>query len=243
MRIRGSSVQFVKASGLALCILLQGSGCWWQQQSYTTLMKDGFLNFEKRAERDRLLGVVFHPPGEFSMWIRPPNPTSIVETPEQFLAWFQGSDAGGPLIEVILMGSRGAETLAEFQTNAYTALKAAQKFPPQDPEKVQEPQTFTSMHDNSVMTFDLYQGAGQRQIPAAGGAAANPIAYQWLVYFGEEQAQKIMVCFIIPDSKYSDFQKALTTCMESLALAGKVQIAQQGGGGGAPAGGGGGANF
>jgi len=199
-------------------------------------MKDGFANFERRAERERLLGEAFQPVGEFQMWIRPPNPTTRVAIPEalldQFVTWFQGSDPGGPLIEVIIKGSGGSESIAEFQTAAYAALKAAEKFPLQDPEKVPDPQSFTSMHDNRAMTFDLYQGTGKRQTQ---GAAA-PVDYQWLIYFGEEQTQKIMVCFVIPDSKYSDFQKALTTCMESLALAGKVALALQGGGG-APAGG------
>jgi hypothetical protein len=199
-------------------------------------MKDGFANFERRAERERLLGLAFDAAGDFSVWFRPPNPTSLVATPEQFLALFQGSDPNGPIIEVILMGSGGAESLAEFQANALNALKATQKYPAQDPDKIQEPQSFTSMHDNSVLTFDLYQSAGKRQIQAAGAAAASPLDYQWLIYFGEEQPQKIMVCFIIPDSKYSEFQKALTTCMESLALGSKVPAARQGGGA-APAGG------
>lgn len=247
MRIHSSSVRFLRALGLAVCILFLGTGCWWQRDAYTKRMVNEFANFEKRAELDRLLGVEFPAAGEFSMWIRPPKPTSLVQTPEQFLALFQGSDLGGPLIEVIIMGSAGVESLGDFQQNAFNALKGAQKFPQQDPERIKDPQSFTSMHDRSAMSFDLYQGAGKRQIQAAGGAAANPIDYQWLIYFGEEQTQKIMVCFIIPDSKYIEFQNALTKCMESLALSGKVAIAQQGGGAPAaepPAGGGAGAaNF
>lgn len=240
MLIRERSVRFLRAFGLAVCILFLGSGCWWQQESYTKRMKDGFATFEKRAERERLLGVAFQPAGDFSMWIRPPNPTIKVATPDQFfdqfIVWFQGSDPGGPLIEVILKGSAGAESLAEFQQNAFTALKAAQKFPAQDPDRIPDPQSFTSMHDNSVMSFELHQGTGKRQVAAAGGAAGNPIDYQWLIYLGEDQAQKVMVCFIIPDTKYIEFQKALTTCMESFAFAGRVPLAQQSGGGAAPAG-------
>jgi hypothetical protein len=224
-------VRRVRVPGLALCILCVGSGCWWQKDSYTKVMEAGFKDFEKRAERERLLGQFFQPAGEFSMWIRPPNPTTLVATPEQFadqfIAWFQGGDPGGPLIEVLLKGSGGAESMAEFQTAAFNSLKAAQKFPPQDPEKTQEPQTITSMHDNTTMTFDLYHGAGK--------SAGTNVDCQWLLYFGEEQSQKIMVCFIIPDAKYvpgGDFLKAMTMSLESLALASKVAIAQQGGGGG-----------
>jgi hypothetical protein len=200
-------------------------------------MRDGFASFEKRAERERVLGVAFDP-AEFTMWFRPPKPTLQVQTPEPFLSLFQGSDAGGPLVEVVLMGSTGAESLAEFQQNAFTALKAALKFPDQDPDRIPDPQSFTSMHDNSVMTFELHQGAGKRQIQPAGGGAANALDYQWLIYFGEEQTQKLMVCFIIPDSKYIEFQKALPPSMESIAFASKVPIARQSGGGAAGSAGG-----
>ena len=171
MLIREKSVRTLRVLGLAVCILFLGSGCWWQKESYSNRMKDGFANFEKRAERERLLGVYFQPAGDFSMWIRPPNPTSIVATPdkfaEQFIVWFQGSDPGGPLIEVILKGSAGAESLAEFQQTAFKSLRDAAKFPPQEPDRIPDPQSFSSMHDNSPMTFELYQGAGKRQIAAA----------------------------------------------------------------------------
>ena len=94
------------------------------------------------------------------------------------------------------------------------------------------------MHDNSVMNFDLYQGVGQRQIPAAGGAPGKPVEYQWLIFVGEEQTQKIMVCFIVPTDKYVEFFRGpLTKCLESLALGGKVANAAQTGGGAAPPGG------
>ena len=236
MIIRERSVRFLRAYGLAVFILFLGPGCWWQKESYTVRMKDGFANFEKRAERERMLGLAFQPAGDFPMWIRPPNPTILVATPDQFadqfIAWFQGSDPGAPVIEVILKGSAGAESLTDFQQNAYNALKAAQKFPAQDPERI-DPQSFASMHDNSVMAFEQYQAGGKRQVQGA----ASTVDYQWFIFFGEEQTQKIMVCFIVPESKYVEFYRGpLTKCMESLAMGAKVPLAVQTGGG-APAGG------
>ena len=241
MLIRDRFARILRATGLAACILFFGPGCWWQKDSYSSRMRDGFENFEKRAAREAMLGEAFQPAGDFPMWIRPPKPTSLVATPDQFadqfIAWFQGADAGGPLIEVILKGSAGAETLAEFQQGAFNALRAASKFPPQDPERSQEPPEITSMHDNAKMPFDLYQGVGQRQVPGAGGAAGKAAEYQWLIFVGEEQTQKILICFIVPTEKYVEFYRGpLTRCLESLALGGKVATASQTGGG-APAGG------
>ena len=244
MSIGRSSARLSRASGVALCLLFLGSGCWWQKDAYTKAMTDGVKSFEKRAQRERLLGPSFDPAGDFQMWFRPPLPTTLVATPEavadQFVVWFQGSEPSGPLIQVLIKGSAGTETLAEFQANAYNSLKAASKFPPQDPEKVQDPQTIYSMHDNSLMTFELYHVIGNHSIPPTPGAAPTAVSCHWLIYFAEDQTQKIMVCYIIPDSKYipeSDLLAAMTMSLESLALASKVPIARQSGAGGTPAGG------
>ena len=210
-------------------------GCFWQRDSYTTRMIATFDNWEKLAELDRLLGEPFHP-AEFAMWIRPPKPTQMVQTPEQFVVWFQGNDAGGALIEVLVIGSSGQETMDDFRQNAFSALKAAQKWPAQDPSKEVEPQKFQCLHGGET-SFDLYHGSGQRQTQT-GGAPATPVPYQWLIYFGEEAQQKVMICFIVPDAAYSNFGPALMKCMESLALSSKVGVAEASGGAPAPRSGG-----
>jgi hypothetical protein len=226
---RETSVRFLRVPGLALGILFVGSGCWWQKNSYTNSMNAGFASYAKRAERERMLGPAIQPEGDFAMSIRPPNPTTLVQTPPPFLLWFQTTDATQPLVELLIMGSGGMESLAEFQQTAFNALKAAAKFPPQDPDRI-DPLEVTSMHDNSKMTFEQFQGAGNRQLQQ--GAA--PVGYQWFIFFGEDQSQKIMLCYIIPDSKYPDFYRdELRLSLESLALATKVSLAAGGGGAGA----------
>jgi hypothetical protein len=207
-------------------------GCWWQRDAYTARLISQKARFEKEAEYERLLGPPFEGTAEFPMWIRPPKTTQLRALPAGaegvLLGLFQG-DAGATMVEFIIIGSVGNETLSEFEQKAFADLNKTGKGPGVELKR-QEAVVVPCMHGGDT-NFDLFSIGAARQL-TTGGA---PTTCQWLCYFAEEQTQKIMLAFIIPDSIYKEFgEGAMTKCLESLALSSKVSAARSGVSAGVP---------
>jgi hypothetical protein len=211
----------LSCSGL---LLLISSGCFWQRNDYTERMKTSIVNYETEARLGRLLGDPFFPTGDFAIWLRPPRPTQLVQTPEGYLGWFQGNDPSGQLVEFIVMGTKSEqESLAQFQQRAVAALAASEKIPPpNEPPASPPPQTVQTMHGATVV-YEYMQGAMQRK-----GASGAAVEYQWLACFAEEGPQKVMLAFFIPTTLYGakDTQDAIGHCLASLALGPRAAAAQ-----------------
>jgi hypothetical protein len=202
------------------------NGCWWQRDSYTARMQQRMSRFEKDAEYDRLLGDPFDGTADFAIWVRPPKATTRRALPAELegaaIGLFQGTEGTSALIEVIITGSAGPESLGDFEQKSFAALNKAGKGPSSELKR-QDPAEVPCMHGGTT-AFEVYSGGAARQV--AGAAAATN--YQWVCYFAEEGAQKIMVAFIVPDDIYTAFSPAMIKCLESLALAGKVSVARAG---------------
>ena len=214
--------------GIALLVLaISSPGCFWQQKAYTDRMLSEMQNFERRAQLDRLLGPAFDSnTAEFPLWVRPPKPTQLRALTEEqkqqnFLGVFQGGDTGGPLLEFVLIGSAGEESLQEFIQKSFAAMNSAQKGPGTEVPR-RDPATVNSMHGGTT-SYEVFSTGGQRQAP---GAA--PVGYQWVYYFTEDSRQKLMLAFIVPDSNYSAFTNGMQSCLESVALGSKVNYARSG---------------
>ncbi len=255
MRIRTKATRLCVIASLGLLSVVFHSGCWWQRDSYTDRMRYTFDNWEKIAELNRLLGPAFESPNtEFPLWFRPPKPTELRGLPAEletvFIGLFQGNEASGNLIEVVIMGSAGTESLQEFEQKSFAALNTAQRGPGIASSK-QESADVACMHGGNTL-YEVFSVGGERAVASQTGQAANA-GYQWVFYFTEEPPQKVLIAFIIPDAQYESFTNALVKSLESLALSSKVGIAQGGGGGasapaaapggGAPAGAGSGPAF
>jgi hypothetical protein len=210
---------------LSLCVSLLLPGCWWQRDAYTQRMQAQMARFERDAEYDRVLDVPFESVPEFPMWIRPPKPTErrkLDDLEGVFLGLFQGTHPGGALIEVLVMGSAGSETMSEFEQKAFEALNKANKGSGGELKR-QDPASVNCMHGGQT-SFEVYSGGGARQFQGA----ATPTNYQWVCYFAEEGTQKVMIAFIVPDNDYTAFADAMVKCLESLALGSKVSAARSG---------------
>jgi hypothetical protein len=225
---RAKTEPVLRVTRWALCAALLLPGCWWQRDSYTQRMRSQMDRFEREAEYDRVLGPAFEGTAEFPMWVRPPKLTELRALPAElegvFLALFQ-SQGTGPLIEFIVIGSAGPESLNEFEQKAFASLNKGGKGPGGELKR-QEPVAVACLHGGET-TFDLYSGGAARQL--AGAATATN--YQWVCYFAEEGSQvnqKVMLAFIVPDDQYTAFSGAMVKCLESLALSGKVSAARSG---------------
>jgi hypothetical protein len=229
---------------IALSAGVVSPGCWWQREAYTDRMMNEMKVFELRAQYDQYLGDPFQPPGDFPVWIRPPKVTTLRALPKELegvlLGLFQGNEAGGNLIEFVIIGSVGDETLTDFVQKSMEAMNKAGKGPGAELSK-RDPATVPCMHGGET-SFDVYSGGATRQLP--GAAPAN---YQWVYYFTEEGRQKILLAFVIPDENYTAMTNPMVKSLESLALSSKIGAATSGvaaaPAAGAPAGGSGAENF
>jgi hypothetical protein len=217
--------QAVRMPSWLLCLVLMLPGCWWQRDAYTQRMRAQVERFEREAEYNRVLGPAFEGTAEFPMWVRPPQATEYRATPKELeglcLGLFQGNLGSGPLIELVIMGSMGSESLGEFQQKSFGDLNKAGKGLGSELKR-QEPASVSCLHGGQT-TFEVFSDGAARQLPTGG-----PTNYQWVCYFAEEGTQKVMLGFIVPDSDYTAFADPMVKCLESLALSGKVSAARSG---------------
>lgn len=228
MNYRPSRRSIVRLVSLSLCAVVASAGCFWQQGDYTKNMEEGFKTYESRAELGRLLGDAYSPPGEFQMQIRPPKPAGPVQVPEDrkdLVAWFQGGD---PILDLVVMGSSGPESLQEFRRVALGNLQAKHAAPAPTDYADREPQIDDSLYPTGgKLTFEFCLIESNRQIAAA---PAPAVAYDWIIYFTEEGQQKVMLAYIVHAQKYPELFPAIERSRQSLLLGGKVAAAQGGGG-------------
>jgi hypothetical protein len=217
---------------LTICSVVPSAGCFWQKDWYTQKMERGFATYAIRKELDDLLGPNFQPAVEFPVIFRPikvTEPKGVPEDRKDLLAWCQGGD---PLVELIVMGSAGNESLAEFRRVAFEALQAKHGGPAPADFAEQPAQEDDSLYGGKI-TFEFFSIQTQRQVAGAQGAPPQAVAYNWLVYFTEDGQQKVMLAYVVPDSKYAELYPAVSRSRQSLAIGARVGVAQ----GGAPAGG------
>ncbi len=223
------SATLSRTRGLLLALAIASCGCFWQQQSYTTTMVNNFSNYERRAQLDAALSAAYRPPNEFPMWIRPIKPTDPVQVPEErkdLVAWFQ--DAGAQL-EVIVMGSAGPESLLEFQRVAIGNVNTAHLGPTGDQLTPLPPESTNAVYGGQA-SFERFSGETSRQV----GQNAQPVAYNWQYYFAEDGSQKVMIVFVVPQSRFAELQKAMDLSASTLALGSNLAKAEASGLGGTP---------
>jgi hypothetical protein len=195
-------------------------------------MEQTLKNWQIQQKIDSALGDRFDHIEDFTVSIRVPKGVQALEPPQDFLGLLQG---GSPPLEVIIFGSTGQETLAEFQQVAVGKLNQAQKGPGQAAQPLPD-QTVTTLYGNQLQMKLL--GANSQRNLAPAGAAANSVPYFWHMYFAEEGSQKVMIAFLTPEAKFAEYQEAINLSLQTLALASKFSQAQsQGSPAAVPAGG------
>jgi hypothetical protein len=209
----------------AVSVLLL-AGCLWQRDAYTNGsgrlpgMIRTMQQWERSQQLEAMLGSeVRH--AEIPIALRPLKPTALVETPPELAAdtppkclWvFQGDT---PPLEVIVAGSSGDQSLPQFQAEALAKLNATGKGPGDAAQKGDN-QTIDNMY-YGPMTMELYSA----QAPRTLSQGAQPVVYDWFIYFFEDAPHKVMVAFIIPDAKYADYTLPMVTSLGTLAVGAKV---------------------
>ncbi len=165
----------------------------------------------KLGDVGETLGDWFDHTDDFIVRIRAPKGLQVVEPPKGFIGLLRG---GYPPVELVVLGSAGAESLAEFQEWAISQLNTAQMGPAQVPEKIEDVEVATPF--GSTFRMELFvRSRSPRNL------SANSVPYNWLLYFAEEGPQKVMIGYVIPDARYEQFSRALQQSLETLALSSK----------------------